>query len=329
MKLSRSFISATREMSTLENRVPAPYLRKTVHIGNDIAKAEISVCGLGFYRFWLNGVEQTRGHLSPYVSAADDVMDYDVYDLTDALIPGENVLGFLLGNGMQNGFGGYVWDFEKASWRSAPKLAVCLRLTDADGSVTEIEADETFVCAPSPTVSDELRMGEEYDARLEIPGWNLPGFDDSGWTPAIPAETPRGESVVCEAHPIVCTYELKPVDIRSDVELTFARRNERFVGYLYDFGENCAGVPTLRITGQPGQKISMIFGEHVGEDGTFTVDNLWFIRDEYIDMPLYVQQDDYICKGGEEEIWTPSFTYHGFRYALVWALPRNRPPRIF
>ena len=320
MKLSRSFISATREMSTLENRVPAPYLRKTVHIGNDIAKAEISVCGLGFYRFWLNGVELTRGHLSPYVSAADDVMDYDVYDLTDALIPGENVLGFLLGNGMQNGFGGYVWNFEKASWRSAPKLAVCLRLTDADGSVTEIEADETFVCAPSPTVSDELRMGEEYDARLEIPGWNLPGFDDSAWTSAIPAETPRGESVVCEAHPIVCTYELKPVDIRSDVELTFARRSERFVGYLYDFGENCAGVPTLRITGQPGQKISMIFGEHVGEDGTFTVDNLWFIRDEYIDMPLYVQRDDYICKGGEEEIWTPSFTYHGFRYALVWGI---------
>ena len=29
------------------------------------------------------------------------------------------LLGFLLGNGMQNGFGGYVWDFEKAPWRSA------------------------------------------------------------------------------------------------------------------------------------------------------------------------------------------------------------------
>lgn len=320
MKLSRIFISATREMSTLETRVPAPYLRKTVTVGKDIAKAEMSVCGLGFYRFWLNGEELTRGYLSPYISAADDILDYDVYDLTAALQPGKNALGFQLGNGMQNGFGGYVWDFEKATWRSAPKLAVCLQLTFADGSVTEIEADESFLCAPSPIISDDLRLGEQYDARLEIPGWNLPGFDDSGWTPAIPVEAPRGEGVVCEAHPIVCTRELTPVDIRPDTLLTFAESHRQVTGYLYDFGENCAGVPTLRINGQPGQKIGMIFGELVREDGTFSVDNIRFIRPEYLDMPLYIQENEYICKGGEEEVWTPAFTYHGFRYALVWGI---------
>ena len=48
MKLSRSFISATREMSTLEARVPAPYLRKTINVSSDIIKADLSVCGLGF-----------------------------------------------------------------------------------------------------------------------------------------------------------------------------------------------------------------------------------------------------------------------------------------
>ena len=320
MKLSRKFISATREMSTLEKRIPAPYLRKTFTVNTDLAKAEISVCGLGFYRFWLNGKDLTRGLLSPYISAADDILDYDVYDLSEEMLSGENVLGFQLGNGMQNGFGGYVWDFEKASWRSAPKLAVCLRLTAKDGAVTEIEADESFLCAPSPTVSDELRLGEWYDARLEIPGWNLPGFDDKGWTPAIVAETPRGESVVCQAHPIVCTRELTPVSIRPDTLLTFDKNDRRVTGYLYDFGENCAGVPTLRITGQPGQKICMIFGECVKEDGTFTVDNLRFIRPEYLNMPLYIQENEYTCKGGGEEVWTPSFTYHGFRYALVWGI---------
>ena len=93
MKLSRNFISATRQMSTLEIRVPAPYLRKTVTIGKDVTKAELSVCGLGFYRFWLNGNELTRGLLSPYVSAPDHILDYDVYDLTDSVLAGENVLG--------------------------------------------------------------------------------------------------------------------------------------------------------------------------------------------------------------------------------------------
>lgn len=327
MKLSRSFISATREMSSLETRVPAPYLRKTINIGSHIVKAELSVCGLGFYRFWLNGKEMTRGLLSPYVSAPDHILDYDIYDLTGCLTAGEHILGFQLGNGMQNGFGGYVWDFEKAPWRSAPKLALCLRLTYADGTVTEMEADESFRCAPSPTVSDDLRLGEIYDARLEIPGWNLPGFDDSGWTAAIPVEAPRGQGVICQAHPIVCTRELTPVDIRPDMLLTFDKNDRQVTGYLYDFGENCAGVATLRISGQPGQRIGMIFGEYVKEDGTFSVDNLRFIRPEYLDLPLYIQENEYICKGGEEEVWTPGFTYHGFRYALVWGITPEQATR--
>ena len=324
MKLSRAFISATTEMSTLYKSIPAPYLRKRISVGEGIGEAKLSVCGLGFYRFWLNGEELTRGHLSPYVSAADDVIDYDVYDLTGKLLPGENVLGFQLGNGMQNGFGGYVWDFDKATWRSAPKLAVCLRLTHKDGTVTELEADESFRCAPSPTICDDLRQGEFYDARLEIPAWNLPGFDDSGWTPAIPVEAPRGQSVICEAHPIVCTRELMPVAIKPDTVLTIAHHEETFSGFLYDFGENCAGVPLLKLQGQPGQKVTMIFGEYIREDGTFTVDNLWFIRPEYLEMPLYIQKDEYTCKGGEEEVWAPGFTYHGFRYALVCGITQEQ-----
>lgn len=324
MKLSRAFISATTEMSSLYKSIPAPYLRKRISVGEGIGEAKLSVCGLGFYRFWLNGEELTRGHLSPYVSAADDVIDYDVYDLTGKLLPGENVLGFQLGNGMQNGFGGYVWDFDKATWRSAPKLAVCLRLTHKDGTVTELEADKSFRCAPSPTICDDLRQGEFYDARLEIPAWNLPGFDDSGWTPAIPVEAPRGQSVICEAHPIVCTRELTPVAIKPDTVLTIAHHEETFSGYLYDFGENCAGVPLLKLQGQPGQKVTMIFGEYIREDGTFTVDNLWFIRPEYLEMPLYIQKDEYTCKGGEEEVWSPSFTYHGFRYALVCGITQEQ-----
>lgn len=324
MKLSRQFISATRQMSTLDKRVAAPYLRKTLTIGDDIAKAELSVCGLGFYRFWFNGIEYTRGFMAPYISASDDILDYDIYDLTEHLTSGKTVLGFQLGNGMQNCFGGYVWDFQKAAWRSAPKLAICLTLTKKNGTVEEIEADASFLCAPSPIISDDIRQGECYDARKEIPGWNLPDFDDSTWTPAIPAETPRGKGVVCAANPIVKTRELAPIAIYKDVELTFAHSNRRIRGYLYDFGENCAGIPRLQINGQPGQQIGMIFGEYIKEDGSFTVDNLRFIRPEYYDIPLYTQEDTYICKGGYTETWSPSFTYHGFRYALVWGVTEEQ-----
>jgi len=324
MKLSRKFVSATSEMCTLTENVPSPYLRKNVSIKSDVVKAELSVCGLGFYRFWLNGKEMTKGHLSPYISAPDDLIDYDVYDLTDEIIEGKNTLGFQLGNGMQNAFGGYVWDFDKAAWRSAPKLAMCLEITYGDGSVDDIEADDSFVCAPSPVIYDDLRQGECYDATLEIEGWNLPEFDDRRWKKAIIVDSPRGKSVICEANPIVQTKELKPVAIYPDKTLTFRASDTVMNGWLYDFGENCVGVPRLSITGTPGQKITMIFGEFVTPDGTFDVDNIRFVRKEYFDLPLYIQKDEYTCKGNGVEKWSPVFTYHGFRYALVMGITEEQ-----
>ena len=219
MKLSKKFISATKKTSSYDAPVPAPYFRKTIDISAEPKKAELSVCGLGFYRFWLDGEELTRGFLSPYISASDDILDYDIYDLTDKLKKGKHTLAFCLGNGMQDCFGGYVWDFDQTSWRSAPKLAVCLEMTDGDGNVTSLEADESFLCAESPTVFNDLRSGECYDANLEIGGWNLPDFDDSTWQPAISVEAPRGKARICEAEPIVETSRLVPISIKPDTKL--------------------------------------------------------------------------------------------------------------
>ena len=50
--------------------------------------------------------------------------------------------------------------------------------------------------------------------RREIPGWNLPEFDDSGWKNALPCESPRGEFRICEAEPIRPTGRiLEPVSV--------------------------------------------------------------------------------------------------------------------
>ncbi|MBO5671018.1 MAG: family 78 glycoside hydrolase catalytic domain, partial [Clostridia bacterium] len=324
MKLSRKFISANTDMCDLSHFVAAPYLRRVIQLDRTPVRAQISVCGLGFYRFWLNGKELTRGHMSPFVSASDDLMDYDVYDVTDALTDGRHVLGFQLGNGMQNAFGGYVWDFHLASWRSAPKLAICLELRYEDETVQTIEADESFVWAPSPILYDDLRQGEIYDATKEIPAWNLPEFDDSAWLPAQSVDCPRGRSIRCLANPIVEVRRITPCSIKPNVRLTYQKNDQIDEGYLYDFGENCAGIPLLRIRGERGQRVSMIFGEYVSPDGTFTVDNLRFVRPEYDDFPLYTQRDEYICKGEGVEEWSPAFTYHGFRYCLVTGITEEQ-----
>lgn len=314
--LSDKFIAAGSEMCSFEEEVPAPYLRKSFCLSAEPREAALTVCALGFYDIYINGINITKGLLSPYISNPDQVMDYDVYDLTPYLSKGKNVLAFILGNGMQNSYGGYIWDFEKASFRSAPKLALWFACKTEDGGNIEFEADESFVCASSPICSDDLRQGEKYDARKEIIGWNELDFDDSGWTHAVQAVTPRGIKKVCKAKPIVKKKELHPVSIKED-SMHFYNRDELYSGYLYDFGENLSGIARLKIKGEKGQHIRMIFGELIGADGHFNVDNIRFERDVNHNLPLEIQMDEYICGGNGIEFYKPRFTYHGFRYALV------------
>ena len=212
--LSTKFISAKKDYTTFYSPTPAPYFRKSFNVAG-VTSAELTICGLGFYELYINGKRSTKGYLAPYISNPDDILYYDKYDITPHLKVGKNVIGVQLGNGMLNCPGGLIWDFEKARYRSAPKLALHFFANLKSGETVEFEADESFKVADSPIYFDDLRSGEFYDARKEITGWNIPDFDDTKWSNAIKAETPRGETVICPAEPIVITKELKPVCIRK------------------------------------------------------------------------------------------------------------------
>ena len=322
MILSKKFITATEEMSGIQKCIPSPYIRKKIFISQEIKKAKFTICGLGFYRFWLNGKELTKGFLSPYISNPDDVLDYDEYDLSTSLCQGENVLAFQLGNGMQNAFGGFVWDFQKASFRSAPKMACNLLIEYMDGTEEKIEADESFVCHPSPLLRDDLRMGEIYDSNDEIMGWNMPYFDDSSWHSAIPATTPFGEAVICKAKPIIKTKEIKPISIEKGKWIPGNTRTHHY-GYIYDFGLNSAGTVTLKVDGYKGQKITLAFAELL-HNGLFYTDSISFVWPDLEMNPDYIQQDVYICNGNGLSEYEPSFTYHGFRYVFVEGITEDQ-----
>ena len=315
MEFPRQFICASKEYTTYHHFIPAPYFRKTFAAG--AADGRLRVTGLGFYRVWINGTEITKGLLAPYISNPDDIVYYDDYDLSPYLRPNaENVLGFQLGNGMLNAPGGATWDFEKAPFRAAPKLSFLLEVGE-----TRIESDSSVRTAPSPLYFDDLRAGVRYDARREIEGWNLPTYDDSGWAKALLCDAPRGECRVCTADPVRPTQELRAVSIRpgrlrdytprDDVEKVDVAEDaeDSREGYLYDFGQNNAGILRLRIRGRAGQRIVLQFGELLTE-GELDYNNILFYPDGFS------QRDVYTCKGADE-VFEPPFTYHGFRYCLV------------
>ena len=321
---SKKFICATKAYSDYENHVPAPYMRRLFRLSKPMESAKITICGLGFYELFINGKKITKGLLAPYISNPDDVLYYDEYDLTADLLNGANVLGILLGNGMLNCPGGQIWDFQQVRYRSAPKVALALEIKYTDGTAECLEADESFKTFPSPILFDDLRCGEIYDAGKEIPGWNLPDFDDTGWKLALSAETPCGEAKLCTAEPIVPITELKPVSVCSSHITHFPEYRPVLpvlpiapadqTGYLYDFGQNLAGNIRLKIHGKRGQRIAIQFGELLAEDGGLDLRAMSFQPEQLNHRVVYT------LSGAPEEIYTPTFTYQGFRYCLVSGL---------
>ena len=298
MEFPNSFISASKEMCCLAKHVPAPMLRKSFVLNSSYERAEIVIAGLGFYDLYFNGKRITKGHMAPYISNPDDIICYDRYDVTALLRRGENVIGVLLGNGMQNAFGAHAWGFDTGLFCSAPKLS--LRFSaQKEEDIFAFAADESFKTADSPILFDEYRLGEFYDASKEQSGWCDVGFCDDSWTPAFKTESPRGEKMLCEAEPI-CEFEnRRPVSIAKSGE-----------GYVYDFGVNDAGVCRLTVTGTAGQEISMEHGE-VLREGILYTQNIKISEDGY------TQRAKYTCKGNRTEIYQPRFAYFGFRYVYV------------
>jgi hypothetical protein len=83
--------------------------------------------------------------------------------------------------------------------------------------------------------------------------------------------------------------------------------------YVFDFGQNIAGVCRLKIRGRRGQKVTLKFAEMLNADGTVYRENLRLAR----------ATDTYFCRGGGVEEWTPRFTFHGFRYVEVTGLDKK------
>ena len=300
MDFPLNFIKAGDKFTTVEEHVPAPYFRRTFTADKETASAELIITGLGYYELYVNGKKITKGPLAPYRSNIDDYIYYDRYDIASVLSAGKNVIGIMLGNGIRNAPGAYIWDFEKARFRGAPITAFSLTVKYKDGSGETVVSDADTLTAPSPVIFDDLHFGEYYDARLEIPGWNMPDFDDSGWSRAVPAEPPRGEARLCGADPITVRSVIKPVSVTKYTDGS----------YIYDFGVNTAGLCRLRINGTEGQKVLMRYFE------TF-VDGEPYFRNNRFDPDDRFQEDEYYCSGKGTEEYTPHFTYHGFRYVLV------------
>jgi alpha-L-rhamnosidase len=302
------WIGATTALTTPP--APAPMLRRAFTIAKPVRSARAYVAGLGYSELYLNGQKVSDHVLDPGFTAFDRRVLYVVHDVTKALAPGKNAVGVMLGNGFFNQHAPDDWGFATASWRKTPRLLLQIQVTYEDGSSDTVVSDESWKVATGPILFDGIRNGEQYDARLEKPGWAGADYvEDATWTPALVVPEPGG----------VLNAQMFPP---QKVMQTLAAKtvSEPMPGsFVVNFGENTAGWVRISLSGPAGTEVKLRYGERLNADGTVDQSNL----NTHVHEQPY-QVDRYILKGIGTETWEARFAYHGFQYVEVTGFP-GRP----
>lgn len=267
-----------------EGWAEAVYLQKEFNLKKTIATAYLAICGVGFFQCQINEVKVGDRILQPAQTDYHKRALYNVFDVKDLLVSGNNMLQIALGNGRQVKAYGYDPN---------PRMIALLEVMYTDGTVQDIVSDEKWLVSCGPIKNNSIYEGVRYDARDEV----------IDWSKARQANLVEGYPLQPELlPPIRKTGEIAPVSISLNKQ----------ENWIVDFGQNSSGYVVLSIAhATVGKEIHLQFSELLQEDGSLlTATN----RNAHT-------EDIYICKGTEKETFIPEFTYHGFRYAEIINYP--------
>jgi hypothetical protein len=230
------------------------YFRRQFTVPANLSQAALLITADSRYEGYLNGAYIGRGPMRGFPFA----YRYDVYDITAYLTPGNNTLAALVN---------YLGDHTMTYIKGATGFLAEIILEDATGGVTHIVSDagwRTAICPAFathvPRISVQLDFEEQVDARRDIPGWNISGFDDSGWRSAVevgPVGCAPWTTLTPRTIPFLTEDPVQPTQIKA-VELARARP-----GYLWhlDVRDPLGTVRTGLRTAPPGERGSILFTE--------------------------------------------------------------------
>jgi alpha-L-rhamnosidase len=280
--------------------LPARYLRREFPVAKKVARATAYVCGLGFFDLFVNGQKISDDMMDPALSDYGKALYYVTFDVTKRLNTGSNAVGVVLGNGRY--YAPRTALPATTTTFGYPKLLLQLEVVYKDGTKTTVISDENWrLTTNGPIRANNEYDGEEYDARLEMPGWDRAGFDDSKWERAQRATPPTGALWSQMIEPMRVTETIQPVAISSPSPGTF----------IVDMGRNFYGTVQLTAAAPRGTEVHLTSAYSLKPDGTLkTADN----RSARC-------TDVYTFKGQGTEIWSPRFKGQGYRRVQVTGFP--------
>ena len=287
-----------------KTRLAARYFRKEFEVDKEVAQATLYICGLGLYEAFINGNRIGTQEMSPTATDYSKVVKYNTFDVTEQLTQGSNAIGVTLGNGRFFGMRQHKPDPWQPEMRhfGFPKMIAQLEVSYQDGSTQTLVSDASWkVTADGPIRSNSEFDGEEYDARMDMPGWSVGGFDDSRWLPIEKTKAPEGKLEAQLNRNIQVMETILPVAVTEPKPGIF----------ILDMGQNMVGRLRIKVKGQEGNQVILRFSEILKDDGMLYLDN---IRGALV-------TDKYTLKSNETEVWEPAFTYHGFRFVEIAGFP--------
>lgn len=294
--------------------VPLPIFRREFTADKPVKRATVFISGLGQYELDVNGKNVTSSVLNPGWSNYRKTQIYNSYDVTRELHSGSNSLGVLLGNGMYNVLGVRNRYTKFIGTFGPPKFILQLQLTYADGTEATIVSDRRWRTTSGPITFSSTYGGEDYDARKYPTGWEVSGFDDDQWQPALEVDSPTGElstpgmTLVAQTVPPMGIAKFYPT-----VRVTRPARDVR----VYDLGQNMSGWPVIHVQGHVGDIIRLLPGELLDAKGMVTQASA---NDGVNDPVLF----SYTLGDTGRAAWQPRFSYYGFRYVQVELIPATR-----
>lgn len=306
--LKNSFIEPEIEEFDPKVEQPASYVRKVFTAEKEVTSAKLYMTALGVYRGYMNGAELDEQLLTPGYTDYNHRVQYQTYDVTDRIRMGENVMGAVVGDDWYRcciNIGSI-----RNSYGTKTKLSFVLELTYADGEQACIVSDETCKASQNGALRENnTKTIERYDATMELPGWNAPGYDDSFWHGV--QKGPYGGKVIPQQGARILRQERFTPKVLHTPDGSS----------VLDFGQNFAGWIAFTVTAVAGHKVAITMGETLDENGNFTMKNLAAEGASLISGEVG-QMLEYTCKEGLQH-YEPFFQYCGFRYALLENWPEN------
>ena len=308
--------------------INAPIMRKNVNVTKVVKRARLYATARGAYWFYINGQRVGDGYLNPGWTDFRHRIMYNTYDVTQMLRQGNNALGIELGHGWfcdDFGWAGAMWGDQ---YGYKPSALAMIKVEYTDGTNETFVTDNTWkVYNGGPLYVNNLYHGVIYDAQREVDGWKEPGFNDAAWEKVAILPPPPASTEI---------QGYVGLEIKNNITLTAKKMTRIGNRFIYDMGQNFAGVPRLKnMKGRKGQTITihfaeMLYPETVPENPRAPLTREHYERNKgqmYMDnYRSAISTDYYTFRGAPEgETFEPPFTQHGYRYVSIDGLDEPLP----